>query len=221
MKGKKGPTAGWFYEDYLGRREGRFIAGTDEVGRGAWAFDLTCACCVFHPKVELPFQLRDSKKYNDQERERLVEVFTRDYIEKGLLHVTYARIDAATIEKGNLNDLNRQAFCMAFEELQKIAHFDKVIIDGDMNCDDLPWTGMTLVKGDEKSITVATASIFAKVHRDRQMRELHKQYPQYDFASHVGYGTEKHKEAILRYGPIPGLHRSNFLQNLRRDGLLK
>jgi ribonuclease HII len=78
MKGKKGPTASWFYEDYLGRREGLYIAGTDEVGRGAWSFDMTCACCVFDPKVELPFPLRDSKKYNEEERERLFEAFTKE-----------------------------------------------------------------------------------------------------------------------------------------------
>jgi ribonuclease HII len=221
MTGSKGKYATWFYEDYLGRQEGLRISGADEVGRGAWAFCLTCAAACYDPKVELPFQLRDSKKYTLPDRERLVELLTRDYIDKGLLHVAYGEIDALTIEKGNLNTLNLEAFRLALEALEAKTHFDKVIYDGDLACKELRWEGTTLVQGDMKSITVATASIFAKVRRDRQMKELHQQYSQYGFDAHMGYGTEQHKAAIIKFGPIPGVHRSNFLNNLRRDGLIK
>jgi ribonuclease HII len=233
MKGIKGKKADWTYENHLGRLEGLAIGGADECGRGAWSGNLVVGAAVYHAKAEVNFRLGDSKKYTAGGRERLVELFTKEYIDKGLLHVAYADIDATTIENGNLNDLNLHGFTRAFEELRRIAHFDKVIIDGDIRCgdDDFPWLDegancigtrvMTLVKGDERSITIATASIFAKVRHDHQMMELDKQYPQYGFASHVGYGTEAHKAAILKHGPIPGVHRSNFLRNLRREGLLK
>jgi ribonuclease HII len=232
MKGIKGKKADWTYENFLGRQEGIYIAGTDECGRGSWGGNMCVAAAVFHPSAEVTFPLRDSKKHTAEDRERLVELFTKDYINKGLLHVAYADIDPVTIEHGNLNELNLLAFSTAFQELKKIARFDKVIIDGDIKCgeDDFPWLDdsrgclgtrvMTLVKADEQSITVATASIFAKVRHDRQMIELDKKYPAYGFASHVGYGTEAHKAAILQHGPIPGVHRSNFLRNLRKEGLL-
>jgi ribonuclease HII len=234
MKGIKGKPADWTYENFLGRQEGIYIGGTDEVGRGSWGGNLCVCAAVFHPSAEVTLEkLRDSKKYTAADREKLVELFTKNYINKGLLHVAYADIDPVTIENGNLNELNLLGFSRAFQELKKIARFDKIIIDGDIKCgdDDFPWLDdspgclgtrvMTLVKADEQSITVATASIFAKVRHDRQMIELDKLYPAYGFASHVGYGTEAHREAILKHGPIPGVHRSNFLRNLRKERVLQ
>ena len=87
-----------------------------------------------------------------------------------------------------------------------------MIIDGTIADNTFP--GLCAPRADETSITVATASIFAKVHRDRQMQVLHRQYPQYGFDQHVGYGTKAHVEAIRKFGPIPGVHRKNFLRNL-------
>ncbi len=208
MKGKK---ADWSLEDYLGRNEGLIIAGCDEVGRGAFAFSLVVASCAYTPGVEMPFEIRDSKALTAIERERLTEVLTLEFVDKGMLHVAYAEASAAEVESTNLNELNLRLFRDA---LQKLPHFDRVIINGSIADRSFPFPGLCAPKADTRSITVATASIFAKVRRDRQMQELHQQYPQYGFNEHVGYGTKTHVEAIRKFGPIPGVHRRNFLRNL-------
>ena len=208
MKGKK---ADWSLEDYLGRKEGLIIAGCDEVGRGAFAFSLVVASCAYAPSVEMPFEIRDSKALTAIERERLVEVLTLEFVDEGLLHVAYAEASATEVESTNLNELNLRLFQDA---LQKLPHFDRVIIDGSIADKSFPFPGLCAPKADTRSITVATASVFAKVRRDRQMQELHQRYPQYGFNEHVGYGTKTHVEAIRRFGPIPGVHRRNFLRNL-------
>jgi ribonuclease HII len=196
-------------EDYLGRRQGLIVAGCDEVGRGAFAFNFVVASCTYDPGVELPCEIRDSKALIASEREQLADLLTREFIAKGLLHVTYAEATATEVETSNLNALNLRLFK---EALQKLPRFDRVIIDGTIADNTFP--GLCAPRADETSITVATASIFAKVHRDRQMQVLHRQYPQYGFDQHVGYGTKAHVEAIRKFGPIPGVHRKNFLRNL-------
>ena len=208
MKGKK---ADWSLEDYLGRKEGLIIAGCDEVGRGAFAFSLVVASCAYGPAVEMPFEIRDSKALTGIERERLAELLTLEFVDKGLLHVAYAEAPATEVESINLNELNLRLFKDA---LQKLPHFDRVIIDGTIADKSFPFPGLCAPKADTRSITVATASVFAKVRRDRQLQELHQQYPQYGFNEHMGYGTKTHVEAIRRFGPIPGVHRRNFLRNL-------
>ena len=206
MKGRK---ADWSMEDYLGRKQGLTVAGCDEVGRGAFAFSLVVASCAYDPTVEMPYAIRDSKALTSQEREQLAESLTQQFITKGLLHVTFAEAPAAEVEMCNLNTLNLRLFK---EALGKLPHFDRVIIDGTIADNTFP--GLCAPRADETSITVATASIFAKVRRDRQMHELHKLHPQYGFDQHVGYGTKAHVEAIRKFGPIPGVHRKNFLRNL-------
>ena len=201
--------ADWSMEDYLGRRQGLIVAGCDEVGRGAFAFNFVVASCTYDPGVELPCEIRDSKALIGSEREQLADLLTREFIAKGLLHVTYAEATATEVETSNLNALNLRLFK---EALQKLPRFDRVIIDGTIADNTFP--GLCAPRADETSITVATASIFAKVHRDRQMQVLHRQYPQYGFDQHVGYGTKAHVEAIRKFGPIPGVHRKNFLRNL-------
>lgn len=206
MRGRK---ADWSMEDYLGRKQGLIVAGCDEVGRGAFAFNLVVAACAYDSAVEPSCDIRDSKALTAAERERLADLLTQEFVAKGLLHVAYAQASASEVETSNLNALNLRLFK---EALQKLPHFDRVIIDGTIADDTFP--GLCAPRADETSITVATASIFAKVRRDRQMRELHTQYPQYGFDQHVGYGTKAHVEAIRRFGPIPGVHRKNFLRNL-------
>ena len=209
MKGKK---ADWSLEDYLGRKQGLIVAGCDEVGRGAFAFSLVVASCAYAPGVEMPYEIRDSKALTAEERERLVDVLTLEFVSPGQLHLAYAEASAAEVESSNLNELNLRLFQDA---LQKLPRFDRVIIDGSIADKSFPFPGLCAPKADTQSITVATASIFAKVRRDRQMQELHRQYPQYGFNEHMGYGTKAHVEAICRFGPIPGVHRRNFLRNLR------
>jgi len=197
-------------EDYLGRRQGLIVAGCDEVGRGAFAFNFVVASCAYDPGVELPYDIWDSKALTTIEREQLADLLTREFATKGLLHVAYAEASATEVERSNLNALNLRLFKVA---LQQLPRFDRVIIDGTIADNTFP--GLCAPRADETSITVATASIFAKVRRDQQMQELHRQYPQYGFDQHVGYGTKMHVEAIRKFGPIPGVHRKNFLRNLR------
>ena len=216
MKGTKPPCADWSLEEYLGRNDGLLIAGVDEVGRGAWAGNMVAAAAMYQPGVKLDMPLRDSKAYRPEEREEVVAHLKKNYVDTGKLIVVYAEVTPSVIEVSNLNDLNNQLFS---ESLRKLPPFDKVIIDG--NIADDTWAGICAPKADEKSITVATASLFAKVYRDLQMKELHKQYPNYGFNEHVGYGTKLHTTALQNYGAIPGVHRSNFLQNLRKEGKIK
>ena len=208
----KGQKADWSLEDYLGRKEGLVIAGCDEVGRGAFAFSLVVAGCAYAPGVEMPYAIRDSKALAAVERERLVDILTLEFVNRGQLQLAYAEASATEVESSNLNELNLRLFQDA---LQKLPRFDRVIIDGSMADKSFPFPGLCAPKADTRSITVATASIFAKVRRDRQMQELHQQYPQYGFNEHMGYGTKAHVEAICRFGPIPGVHRRNFLRNLK------
>ena len=211
MKGTKPPCADWSLEEYLGKNEGMLIAGVDEVGRGAWAGNMVSAAALYQPGVTLDIPLRDSKAYRPEERLEVVKHLTEKYLKTGLLEIAYAEVTPEVIEVSNLNDLNNQLFS---EALQKLSKFDKVIIDG--NIADDTWSGICAPKADEKSITVATASLFAKVYRDNQMLELDKLYPKYGFKDHVGYGTKQHTQAILDFGALKGIHRHNFLSNLRK-----
>ena len=211
----KGECATWNMENRLGRQTGLTIAGVDEVGRGAWAGNMVCAAAAYSPDVEIPFELRDSKQYSPEDRERLVKLLTKDFINKGLLQIVYAEVTPVVIEVNNLNDLNIKLFK---EALDKLPHVDKVIIDGTLKEDS--YSGFAAPGADAASITVATASIFAKVHRDGQMKALDLQHPGYGFADHVGYGTKAHVLALQKLGPLPGIHRNNFLRNLREKGTI-
>ena len=107
MKGKK---ADWSLEDYLGRKQGLIVAGCDEVGRGAFAFSLVVAGCAYAPGVEMPYEIRDSKALTAEERERLVDVLTLEFVSQGQLHLAYAEASAAEVESSNLNELNLRLF---------------------------------------------------------------------------------------------------------------
>jgi ribonuclease HII len=201
--------ADWSMENHLGRRQGFIVAGCDEVGRGAFASSFVVAACAYDPSVEIPCEIRDSKALNAIERERLVAFLTSEFMEKGLLQVTYAEASAIEVETSNLNALNLRLFKDALRQLPR---FDRVIFDGTIADNTFP--GLCAPRADETSITVATASVFAKVFRDRQMRELHERYPRYGFDQHFGYGTKEHIEALRKFGPIAGVHRKNFLRRL-------
>ena len=183
------------------------VIGLDEVGRGPLAGPLV-ACCVQLPypaAVELPF-LRDAKKLQADEREFLVQ-----RIEQCAVQIGYGVVEAHEFGKElNLHQLTFLAMQRAVEQVDVPVHRFGLLVDGKFP---LPqWTGLqkAVVKGDDTSLSVAAASVLAKVYRDRRMKELHERYPMYDFARHVGYGTDFHRQAILEHGPCPE-HRSNFL----------
>ncbi len=180
------------------------ICGVDEAGRGPLAGPVFAAAVILPDGLE-DIGLNDSKKLSEKKRETLFDLIK----EKA---VAYSIASADQNEIDDLNILNATFLAMqrAVEGLS--VKPDLALIDGNRK----PNTGVeeiTLVKGDAKSISIAAASILAKVSRDRYMLELDKQYPEYEFAKHKGYPTALHYEKIKAHGISP-VHRLSFLKNL-------
>ncbi len=180
------------------------ICGVDEAGRGPLAGPV-CAAAVILPKGKLIEGVNDSKKLTEKKREALFEVIKAEA-------VSYAIAFATVEEIEELNILNATMLAMkrAVESLPQQA--DYAMIDGN-RLPDLTIDCETIVKGDAKSHSIACASILAKVSRDRLLYEYAKEYPQYHFDKHKGYGTKLHVEALRTYGPCP-VHRMSFLKKI-------
>ena len=184
------------------------IAGVDEAGRGPLAGPVVAACAVI--PLDYPFYyLNDSKKMSEKRREALFEVLQKEAIAFGIGIVSPERIDEINILQATyeamreaLKDMERR-----FSLSPKILLNDAVTIPG------IPILQKAIVHGDAKSLSIAAASVLAKVTRDHIMLEYDEQYPEYGFKQHKGYGTKVHREAILTHGPCP-IHRRSFLKNL-------
>ena len=194
--------------------EGSLLVGIDEVGRGPLAGPLVAACVQLpSPLVDLfPF-LRDSKKLSTEEREDLAERVEKVAIRKGI-GVVEAHEFGGEI---NLHHLTFLAMSRALEAacLENSCH---LLIDGKYPIPDCPHSQRAVIKGDDTSLSIAAASVVAKVYRDRRMATLHERFPQYGFDQHVGYGTQAHREAILAHGPCSE-HRKNFLERILTGSL--
>ena len=195
------------YED-AARAEGyKIICGVDEAGRGPLMGPVCAAAVILPPHIEIE-GVNDSKKLTEKKREALFSVITEKAVAYSVAYASVEEID-------ELNILNAAMLAMkrAIEGLKVKADF--ALIDG--NCSrNIPVPCKTVVGGDAKSPSIAAASILAKVSRDRLCYELDKQYPQYGFAKHKGYGTKEHMEALKKYGPCP-CHRRTFLKFLHND----
>jgi ribonuclease HII len=179
----------------------RLIAGTDEVGRGAMAGPVVAAAVILNLD-DVPEGIDDSKKLTRLRRERLA-----DEIQERALATAIARVEHDEIDRLNIHRASLLAMALAVKGLQPPA--DYVLIDGKFKVPQINCPQLTIIKGDCLSVSVAAASIIAKVARDRWMREYDEQYPGYGFASHVGYNTRMHQEAIARLGPS-AIHRISF-----------
>ncbi len=179
----------------------RFVAGLDEVGRGALAGPVVAAAVVFDPS-RIPDGLADSKKLPRPRRETL-----SDEIISSALGVAVAMVDAAEIDATNILRATLVAMSRAVASLEVAA--DYLLVDGNARVP--TWSGQqrTIVGGDAASASIAAASIVAKVERDRLMASYDEQWPEYGFSAHVGYGTAAHLAAIARIGPCP-IHRRSF-----------
>jgi len=180
------------------------IAGVDEVGMGPLAGPVVAAAVVLpaYASLEtLPQGVRDSKTLTAKARERLEQEIRQTASGIGLGIVEVEEIDRINIYQAGL-----KAMRLAITDLPALP--DHVLIDG-RALPELPYPQTTFIKGDRDIYTIAAASIVAKVHRDRLMKELHERYPQYGFAKHMGYGTAAHREALRQYGPCPA-HRRSF-----------
>ena len=180
------------------------ICGCDEAGRGPWAGPVVAAACVL-PMGLVIDGLNDSKKLTEKKREALFEIIKAEA-------VAYSIASASVEEIAELNILNASMLAMkrAIENLSVKADF--ALIDGNIvRGFDIP--AVAVIKGDATSPSIAAASILAKVTRDRLLCEYDKEYPEYAFAKHKGYGTKLHIENIKKYGVLP-IHRRDFLKFL-------
>ena len=187
-------------ESRLHARGFGYVAGADEVGRGALAGPLVTAAVILPPDVHIE-GLRDSKLCTKLQRERLAE-----QIEDVALAMTIVRVRHDRIDRDGLQRCNLQALRKALNGLEVEPDF--ALIDG-FKLKRLRYPGLAVKKGDAVSRSVAAASIVAKVYRDKAMRRYHRRYPAYGFASNVGYGTREHWDALVRLGPSE-IHRRSF-----------
>ena len=179
------------------------IVGADEAGRGPLAGDVYAAAVILPPDLIID-GVNDSKKLTEKKRELLYD----EIIAKA---EAYCIATAAVAEIEEINILNAAMLAMkrAIEGLGR--EYDIALIDGNKT-PDVPHA-KSVIKGDATSQTIAAASILAKVARDRYMKALDEQYPEYQFSKHKGYGTKLHYEMINKYGPSP-VHRPSFLKKM-------
>lgn len=194
------------YEQNAELKGYKAICGVDEAGRGPLAGPV-CAAAVILPPTTIIDGVNDSKKLTEKKRETLFEVIKETAVS---YCIAYASVEE--IESINILNATMLAMKRAVEGLEVKA--DYAMIDGN-KMPPIDIDGETIVKGDAKSMSIACASILAKVSRDRLLYEYAKEYPQYQFDKHKGYGTVAHREAILEYGPCP-YHRMSFLKKIKK-----
>ena len=178
-----------------------YVCGIDEVGRGPFAGPVV-ACAVILPKDCKILYLNDSKKLSEKKREELYDVIMDGAVSVGIGMSGPERID-------EINILNATYEAMR-DAVANLSVVPDVLLNDAVTIPGLPMKQVPIVKGDAKSVSIAAASIVAKVTRDRMMVDYAKIYPEYDFASNKGYGTKKHIEAIREYGMTP-IHRRSFV----------
>jgi ribonuclease HII len=177
------------------------IAGVDEVGRGPLAGPVVTAAVILALDDPMLGQYRDSKKISEKKRLRLYH-----HIRANALGYAVAQASVEEIDRLNILHATMLAMRRAVEGLPQRP--TRVLVDGN-RCPELPLPVEAIVGGDDSVQQIAAASIVAKVVRDRMMRHLHHQFPQYDFIRHKGYGTRAHLDALRDFGPSPW-HRCSF-----------
>lgn len=183
----------------------KVICGIDEAGRGPLAGPVHAAAVILPIGLEIE-GLNDSKKLSEKKREQLFDVICEKAIDYSIGIATEKEIDEINILNATFLAMHRAVEGLRIKP-------DYALIDGNQY-PKIPFVAEeTVVKGDAKSMSVAAASILAKVSRDRFMLEKAKEYPQYQFEKHKGYGTKLHYEMLAEYGPSP-IHRMSFLKKL-------
>lgn len=189
------------YEKQLMEGGARLIAGIDEAGRGPLAGPVVVAGVIM-PMDNIIQGINDSKKLSAKKRDALY-----DQIMATALDVQVAIVDCSTIDEINILNATKQGMLQCINGFEQV---DRVLIDAVKLDAKVPT--LSIIKGDALSYSIAAASIIAKVTRDRLMVELDKQYPQYNFAKHKGYGTAEHIRLLKEHGPCPE-HRRTFIKN--------
>ena len=188
----------------------RFIAGIDEAGRGPLAGPVVAACCIL-PKDAVILYLNDSKKVTALRREAMLPEIKEKAIAYGIGIVDEKRIDEINILQADYEAM-RIALQKTNEMLQAkgLADAPGLLLNDAVTIPGVDIPQESIIKGDAKSVSIAAASILAKVTRDHLMEEYDAQYPEYGFARNKGYGTKEHIEALKRLGPCP-IHRRSFI----------
>lgn len=181
------------------------ICGVDEAGRGPLAGPV-CAAAVILPEGAVIEGLDDSKKLTEKKRERLYDIIKETAVAYSVAYGTLEEIETVNILEATYLAMNRAIAGLSVKP-------DFALIDGNRVPRGIKIPCETVVKGDSKSMSVAAASVLAKVTRDRLMLEYDKKYPEYNFKKHKGYGTKEHTELIKQYGPCE-IHRLSFLKNI-------
>ena len=196
-------------ENQLKEKGYNLVAGVDEAGRGPLAGPVCAAAVILPENCEIE-GLNDSKKLSEKKREALFDVI----IEKAIAY-DIQLVDNNVIDEINILNATMLAMTNAVKNLK--INPDFVIIDGNKIPDSLDIPAQFVIKGDAKSMSIAAASILAKVTRDRLMLELCDKYPEYEFERHKGYGTKLHCEKLLEFGPCE-IHRKTFIGKILAKG---
>ncbi len=189
-----------------------YVGGIDEAGRGPLAGPVVAACVVLDDSFDV-IGIDDSKKLSEKKREEFFEKITSKALAYGV-----GILDNNVIDDINILQATKQAMRDAVSQAQKMLlkeknhEIDHLLIDA-VKIENLEITQSAIIKGDTKSLSIAAASIIAKVTRDRIMMEYHQEYPMYGFDSNKGYGTKVHYQGIDQHGITP-IHRRTFLKNL-------
>lgn len=191
--------------------EGKVVYGLDEAGRGCLAGPVVAAVVAYPinfsiENLQNKIKINDSKKLTQAQRENAYE-----YIKENALFLNYSIVDNSLVDKFNVLQATQIAMNIS---LTTIPNYQaNILVDGNYFQNLYDIEHLTIIKGDSKSLTIASASIIAKVVRDKfVVGYLHNLYPQFGFNNHKGYATKKHFEAIRKYGPTP-FHRKSFLKN--------
>lgn len=177
------------------------LAGIDEAGRGPLAGPVVTACCMM-PMDKMIEKINDSKKVTEKKREELYELI------KQVSNYSITVVGNEQIDEINILNATKFAMVKSLEDMPVRPNL--VLVDAVELKTDVPLRA--IIKGDATSYNIASASILAKVHRDRIMREMDALYPEYGFAKNKGYGTKDHIDALIKYGPCP-IHRLTFIKN--------
>ena len=180
------------------------IAGIDEAGRGPLAGPVVAAAVIL-PKDHPILYVNDSKQLSEKKREALYEVIMKEAVSVGVGMASEKVIDEINILQATYRAMR--------EAVSKLTPYPDVTLNDAVTIPELSLHQVPIIKGDAKSASIAAASIIAKVTRDRIMKEYDKLYPEYGFASHKGYGSQQHMEALKQYGPCP-IHRMTFIEGI-------
>lgn len=184
-----------------------YVCGIDEVGRGPFAGPVVAGAVILQKDCEILY-LNDSKQLSEKKREELYEEIMEKAVAAEVGYASPARIDEINILQATYEAMR--------EAVSKLHPVPQILLNDAVTIPEVLIPQVPIIKGDAKSVSIAAASIVAKVTRDRLMREYDKIMPEYGFASNKGYGSREHMEAIRRYGATP-LHRRTFIRKLLEE----